>query len=92
MSDGTRDQLFLSLRLAFVAQQVQSGGFALPLIMDDILVHFDDQRTRAALQVLHELAAETQILYFTHHQSVVDAVQGLPESGRVQINPVNAAP
>ncbi|MDQ0189022.1 AAA family ATPase [Alicyclobacillus cycloheptanicus] len=92
MSDGTRDQLFLSLRLAFVAQQVQSGGFALPLIMDDILVHFDDQRTRAALQVLHELAAETQILYFTHHQSVVDAVQGLAESGRVQIHPVNAAP
>lgn len=75
MSDGTRDQLFLSLRLAFVEQHLASSD-PLPLIMDDILVHFDDERTKATLDVLHELAAKTQILYFTHHQSVVEAVSG----------------
>ncbi len=82
MSDGTRDQLFLSLRLAFVEQHLATSG-PLPLIMDDILVHFDDDRTKATLQVLHELSGRTQILYFTHHQSVVDAAHGLGDDVRV---------
>ena len=72
LSDGTRDQLFLSLRLAFVASHNDQSE-PLPLMMDDILVHFDDQRTEAALEVLQELARNTQILYFTHHDAVVDA-------------------
>ncbi|MCL4493499.1 MAG: AAA family ATPase [Firmicutes bacterium] len=71
MSDGTRDQLYLALRLAFINQHLANGE-PLPLIMDDILVHFDDERTQATLEVLNELASRTQILYFTHHQLVVD--------------------
>ncbi|KYP81903.1 hypothetical protein AYJ22_15765 [Ferroacidibacillus organovorans] len=49
MSDGARDQLFLSLRLAFVEQRIATFD-PLPLIMDDILLHFDDDRTQARLQ------------------------------------------
>ncbi len=71
MSDGTRDQLYLALRLAFIAQHLAKSE-PLPLIMDDILVHFDDDRTQATLEVLNELSNNTQILYFTHHQLVVD--------------------
>lgn len=70
LSDGTLDQLFLSLRLAFVDLQMDHGE-PLPLIMDDILVHFDDQRTEATFKVLGEMAQRTQILYFTHHDAVV---------------------
>lgn len=76
LSDGTRDQMFLALRLAFARQQAQTDQ-PLPLIMDDILVHFDDARTAATLQVLADVARHTQILYFTHHKAVVDAARSL---------------
>ncbi len=84
LSDGTRDQLFLSLRLAFLEQHTRVSE-PLPLILDDILVHFDDDRSRATLELLSELAERTQILYFTHHQAVVDAALKLKDSGRVSI-------
>ena len=76
MSDGTRDQLYLALRLAFISQHLEQGE-PLPLILDDILVNFDDERTQATLEVLNELAERTQILYFTHHQLVVDLAERL---------------
>ena len=44
-------------------------------MMDDILVHFDDERTLATLEVLSELSAHTQVFYFTHHQFLVDAAK-----------------
>lgn len=86
MSDGTRDQLFLALRLAFVEKHLAGGAEPLPLMMDDILVHFDDARTAATLGVLTELAQKTQILYFTHHQAVVDAARRADSSGRVRVH------
>ncbi|MCI0182368.1 MAG: AAA family ATPase [Acidibacillus sp.] len=85
MSDGTRDQLFLSLRLAFVLQHM-TKEHAVPLIMDDILVHFDDARTEATLEVLAEVAQKTQVIYFTHHQSIVQAVQKLSQSHSIAVH------
>lgn len=76
MSDGTRDQLYLALRLAFISQHLDNGE-SLPLILDDILVHFDDDRTKATLEVLSEMANRTQVIYFTHHQLVVNLAHDL---------------
>jgi uncharacterized protein YhaN len=66
MSDGTRDQLYLALRLAAVERYV---GIAepLPFLADDLLINFDDDRSGAAFRVLGELARRTQVLFFTHH-------------------------
>ncbi|MCL6636705.1 MAG: AAA family ATPase [Alicyclobacillus sp.] len=85
LSDGTRDQLFLALRLAFVERH-NAAAEPLPLVLDDVLVHFDDQRTRAALAALAELAGQTQVLYFTHHREVVTAAQALTDTHRVYIH------
>ena len=71
LSDGTRDQLFLALRLAGIEQHFRDRE-AIPLIIDDVLVSFDDARAQATLQCLGELAAKTQVLLFTHHRHVVD--------------------
>ncbi len=71
LSDGARDQLFLALRLAFIERAVESSE-ALPLVLDDALVNFDDQRSKAALKTLAELSKKTQIIFFTHHQHLVD--------------------
>jgi len=71
MSSGTRDQLYLALRLAAVERATEKGE-PLPFIVDDILVNFDDERSKATLEVLAELARKTQVLVFSHHQGVVE--------------------
>ena len=60
-SDGTMDQLYLSLRLA-VAEELTPNA---PLILDDALVRFDDMRMRAAVSILQELAENRQVICFT---------------------------
>lgn len=77
MSQGTRDQLFLSLRLAAIEQHIASRG-PFPVIVDDLLVQFDDDRALATLEVLAELATRTQVLFFTHHQHLVSLAQAAP--------------
>ena len=67
LSSGTRDQLFLALRIAALEQHLDSGGKPLPFIADDLFINFDDQRTSAAFGVLSELATRTQVIYLTHH-------------------------
>ncbi len=74
MSQGTRDQLFLSLRLAAIEQHIEGRG-PFPVIADDLLVQFDDDRAVATLEVLSELSAKTQVLFFTHHGHLVDLAQ-----------------
>ena len=71
MSDGTRDQLFLALRLATLEKLVEVGE-ALPFVVDDILVGFDDERARAALEVLADLSSRIQVLFFTHHRRLTE--------------------
>jgi uncharacterized protein YhaN len=66
MSSGTRDQLFLALRLATLEEYLERSE-PMPFIVDDILVNFDDERARATLDVLAELGTRTQVLLFTHH-------------------------
>jgi uncharacterized protein YhaN len=55
MSDGTRDQLYLALRLASLEQYLVHNE-PLPLVVDDILIQFDDRRAEAALRLLAELS------------------------------------
>jgi uncharacterized protein YhaN len=71
LSEGTRYQLYLALRLASIERFVESAE-PLPLVLDDALIHFDDNRKRAAFSVLGELSERLQILFFTHHQRDVE--------------------
>jgi len=71
MSDGTRDQLYLSLRLATLEQHLMKRE-PMPFIVDDILIGFDDDRTKACLGVLAELSKFTQVILFTHHKKVIE--------------------
>ena len=44
----------------------------MPFVVDDILIGFDDNRTRVCLGILAELAFSTQVLLFTHHRRVLE--------------------
>lgn len=74
MSDGTRDQLFLALRVASLERYIGQHE-PMPFVVDDILIHFDDQRAEAALRVLDILSGKTQILFFTHHHRLIELAQ-----------------
>jgi len=74
MSDGTRDQLYLALRLASIERYIERNC-AMPLILDDIIINFDDERSKATLSVLGELSQRTQILFLTHHPHLVKLAQ-----------------
>ncbi|ATW05803.1 YhaN family protein [Sphingorhabdus sp. YGSMI21] len=84
MSDGTRDQLFLAFRLASLEHYAASTE-PLPFIADDILVHFDDERSAATLDLLAEFAKTNQVLLFTHHSRVRDDANRLEAKGLAKI-------
>ncbi len=71
MSDGTRDQLYLALRLASIERYFEKNS-PIPLILDDILINFDDERSTATLEILGELCQKTQILFLTHSSRLVE--------------------
>ncbi len=71
MSDGTSDQLYLALRLASLELRFLDGE-SMPLILDDILINFDDERSSATLRALAELSKKTQIIFFTHHRHLLE--------------------
>ena len=74
MSDGTRDQLYLSLRLATLEQHLAQGE-PMPFVVDDILIGFDDNRARVCLEILADVAAKTQVLLFTHHRRILELAE-----------------
>jgi hypothetical protein len=70
LSSGTRVQLLLAVRLAFVESQEQ--GLKLPLVFDEVLGNSDDERASAIIEAAIELArAGRQIFYFTAQQDEV---------------------
>jgi uncharacterized protein YhaN len=84
MSDGTRDQLYLALRAATLERYADQGN-PMPVVLDDILVHFDDDRARAALALLGELSEHMQVLFFTHHSRLVELARETVPSAKLSV-------
>jgi hypothetical protein len=77
LSRGTREQLFLALRLALVGFYARRGT-AMPLVLDDVLVNFDDGRSGRAAEVLRDFgAAGHQLLVFTCHERLAEVFESL---------------
>ncbi|MFH0784118.1 MAG: AAA family ATPase [Pseudomonadota bacterium] len=85
MSSGTRDQMFLALRLATLTWRLQTGE-PIPFIVDDILINFDDARSRATLKILADLGERNQVILFTHHRRIVEEARQLAGQGEIQIH------
>lgn len=78
LSAGAADQLYLSARLA-ICELVLPPEKSIPIILDDALTNFDDERCAAALRWLKQAAAHRQILLFTCHSREADFFAGDPE-------------
>ena len=75
LSQGAADQLYLAVRLA-ICDMVLPAEKHVPLILDDALVTFDDDRLRAALDYLLSESKNRQILLFTCHNRERAYLQG----------------
>lgn len=81
LSSGTRELLFLAIRLALICEY-QAQGLQLPLILDDVLVNLDSKRASQAAEILCQFAKDTsaQILFFTAHEHIRDLFESLDAS------------
>jgi uncharacterized protein YhaN len=67
LSHGASEQLFLAIRLALI-ERFRQRGVELPVILDDVVVNFDQSRTEAAVETLVEYAAAgPQVILLTCH-------------------------
>ncbi|MBR5243306.1 MAG: hypothetical protein IKW13_03655, partial [Thermoguttaceae bacterium] len=77
LSRGTREQLFIAIRLALVVS-FEKHGIQMPLILDDVLVNFDNKRAGIAAKVLCDFAkGGRQIFLFTCHEHICRLFLGL---------------
>jgi DNA repair protein SbcC/Rad50 len=70
LSEGTREQIYLLLRVAMAEHLVTTDDMA-PLLLDEVTAQADSQRKRRMLDVLHELSADRQVILFSHDDDVV---------------------
>jgi hypothetical protein len=86
MSTGTRDQLYLALRLASL-EPFLDGTEPMPFVVDDILIQFDDERARATLETLADFSTKTQVILFTHHGRDIEQARQLdPDQARIWVH------
>lgn len=76
MSRGTREQLYFAMRLALI-QVSETKSEPMPIIMDDILVNFDDNRGPAAIEGLMEFSSNRQVIVLTCHKNTLDIYKSL---------------
>ena len=74
LSDGTRDQLYLALRLAALEMHLEQA-MSLPFIADDLFINYDDVRSKAGFEALRALSEQTQVIFLSHHDHLVPTVQ-----------------
>lgn len=77
LSAGTADQLYLATRLA-VCEMVLPPEQNAPLILDDALITFDDERLHKTLDYLARLGERRQILLFTCQNREAAYLSGRP--------------
>ena len=77
LSENTRDQAFLALRLA--AMQSMAGARRLLFLADDLLVQFDDGRAMMALCLLASLP-DVQTILITHYRHLTEMAASMPRT------------
>lgn len=84
LSDGTCDQLYLALRLATLEWRLETSE-PMPFIVDDILINFDDDRSKATLKVLADISEKNQVILFTHHSRIVEEAKNIQGVKPIQV-------
>lgn len=70
ISRGTKEQLYFAMRLGLI-EEYEKVSESMPIIMDDILVNFDDERAPLAIKAINEFSENRQIIVLTCHSSTL---------------------
>ncbi|HSL59676.1 MAG TPA: hypothetical protein VK866_17645, partial [Acidimicrobiales bacterium] len=81
LSRGTAELLYLCVRFGLAAEF--ASHTPLPLVMDDVLVNLDPERTRALAGALADLADDHQLLLFTSQPATVEVLRAARPDLRV---------
>ena len=84
LSRGTKEQLYLALRFGLI-QDLGERTERLPVVIDEVLVNFDPDRARLAVQSLEQLARTNQVLVFTCHPGMRDLFVDVANAKVVEI-------
>jgi len=76
LSGATIDQMYLALRIALI-QTIENSNERLPLIMDEILSQYDDERSLDTITLLKEMSNQRQIIFFTCKKREVELVKSV---------------
>ncbi len=76
MSKGARDQLYLSLRLAYLQEYAQKTE-SIPFIGDDLLTAWDDNRVLAGVRAIGAPSSRIQPILFTYHSRILELAQSV---------------
>lgn len=82
LSTGTQEQLYLSLRFGFIVHRLETTE-PVPIVMDDILVNFDQARSQKACEAIISLAQTSQTMFFTCHPGTVEQFLAHDDSCRI---------
>jgi uncharacterized protein YhaN len=84
LSEGTRDQLYLALRLAALEIR-REAGYDLPVVLDDVLMTSDDARAALALGAISEFSKGQQVIVFTHHAHLLKVAERAVPGNMLQV-------
>ena len=73
-SSGLADQVYLAIRLSLAAE-FNKASESLPIILDDVLVRFDQQRQAGIIRGLLQASSHQQIFLFTCQQQLPELVR-----------------
>jgi len=82
LSAGSKDQLYIALRLAYI--QMIDKDLRLPLIFDETIINFDEKRQTSFISTLDKLSNDRQIFFFTCHKFIKDKFCSISNNLNVQ--------
>jgi DNA repair exonuclease SbcCD ATPase subunit len=88
LSQGTLDSVYLAARIGLV--RLVTGDRRPPLVLDDPFVTLDDERAARALELLHDISTDFQVIYLTtsdRYDATADAVAVLPAATALTPDP-----
>lgn len=73
LSRGTKEQVYFALRLAML-ERFDPNGDKLPIILDEALVNWDNERFKKIIEIIDILSKDRQVFIYTCHDYVADTV------------------
>ena len=84
LSQGTRDQIYLSIRFALM-DHLDAHQERLPAFLDEVFVNWDKERRLLGYEILKDLSKRRQVFVFTCHPWMADELETVVTAKRITI-------